>query len=267
MIERSWTGDLRRVTGCTPDTSLPIAIVIAECDVFVSEVDLPSAASGNIREAIALRLDSVSPIGEADVMIEVNEAEPAGDGRLCVGVAIVRKSTLEELEARFSGSEISSIGAFPQTDGSFLFTFRRKRKDARRSVVAAAAMLAGGLTFLAGLSVHLDRRIAASEAYEASLIRELRFHKEKAAWLTDVEDNRLASQKSAAVVSLLAEIVDELPGRALVQRIDISDGAVTVDGFAPDDAEWPATIAVHLTESLRPGYLAFRAMNDGRGGE
>lgn len=259
-IEEAWSGE-RRESRASNASTLPLAVALPAARVFETSVDLPAAAINSLRDAISLRLETLSPIAPEEVVFGVGAPKKIGENRIRVPVAITRKTDLQEIEQRFGAERLHAIGAMPGIDGSLRHVFKRFRDGAdtlNKTILAGAALFVALVVLLNGISIRLNREIAVLQTHEQSLLSALHHHKELTTWLPsgDFERTGVSGEDLAHAMALLAEA---LPESARLTSAEFGDGAWSVTGYASDEASWPDQVSPTFTASDRPGFRRFRA--------
>lgn len=259
LVEEAWSGE-RRISSVDGSPEFPIAVALPGSRVFETAADLPAAAAESLGDAIALRLEALSPLPPEEIVFGAGAPEKTGDGRIRVPVAIARKADVGRIEERFAGKRLHSIGAGAGDDGSLRYVFKRFSGEASalsKAAIVGAALILGAMMFATGLALRLDKEIAAGEAYEAALMAELRRHKDITAWLPDAGITR-SGVAGEDMAKALGGLANALPEGARLKRAVYTNGAWSLEGFAPETAAWPDQVSPAFTPSDRPGFQRFQ---------
>lgn len=264
MIERSLLGEARLAPQrVESEAALPLAIDLAANNVFETRVDLPVAARGALREAIAHRLESLSPLPASDVTFAIGRVAPSRADRLDVQVAIIRKRTIGELLQSPEGPRIGLVGAGADERGSFRYVFHKSARagaNGGRALFRALAITVAVSICIVGASAQLDRRIEAITAHEAALIAALREEKDLARFLTEPPAPPPPMRSFDKIAEDLARLSTDLPDGVWLEEISITPEGAAARGYARQGLQWPNGIAATTTPSDRPGIdgVAFR---------
>jgi hypothetical protein len=256
FIERSFLGAMRLAAPRKSADSLPLAIELPLKDAFETRADLPSEARGALREAIAHRLEALSPLPAADVTFAIGRVAPSRADRLDVHVAIIRKQTLWELLQSPEGPRIGLVGAGADERGCFRYVFHKSARagaNGGRTLYRMLAIAAAISICAFGADAQLDRRIEAMTAHEAALIRTLREEKDAARFLAAPPTPPPPTLSFDKVAADLARLSIDLPDGVWVEEISIGPSGLAASGYARRGLQWPETIAPTTTPSDRPG--------------
>lgn len=257
VIERSLLGAARLAPQPVEnEVSLPLAIELATNDVFEMSVDLPAEARGTLREAIAHRLERLSPLPGSDVNFATGRIAPARADRLEVSVAIVRKRTIDELLQSPEGAGIDLIGAGSDDRGNFHYVFHKKEgtgANGGRTLYRTLAIAAVISICAFGAGLHLDRRIEALTAHEDALIKALREEKDAARFLAEPPATPTSIRSFDKMAEDFARLSMDLPDGVWVEEISIGPSGLAASGYARQGRQWPKTIAPTMSPSDRPG--------------
>lgn len=267
-IERSLLGETR-LSPRNGDRRTPLlAVELAPSEIFETRVDLPSDARGALREAIAHRIDTLSPLPASDVEFAVGRAAPSRAGRLNVPIAIVRKKTIEETLQSPDGEKIGLIGAGADERGVFRYLFYRRSQapEDRRSALARLLAIAVALSICVfGAGAQLDRQIASLTAHEAALIGALRAEKDEARFLAEPLPAAPPGRSIEGIAADLVRLSAELSDGVWLEEISIGVDGLSASGYAREGVNWPNGIKATLSPSDRPGVerLALRLAEEG----
>lgn len=267
LIERSLFGETRCAPADGDAQVLPLAIELALSEVFETRADLPAAASRNLREAVSHRLDLLSPLPRELVEFAIGRVKEARGDRIDVGVAIVRKETIEASLNSETGEKIHLIGYGADTRGRFAYVFYERRGPTEGGARLTARLAAGVVAILflfAGADLHLRRRLGALEAHQAALIETAKMEKARFLFIEAPPALSPPGASGAEALAALAAIGDKLPPKAWIEEISLEPGGATIRGFAPDGETWPANATPALTPSDRPGVAMFSMRSDAR---
>lgn len=260
VIERSALGAQRVRPATTTRPGLRRAIEIRRSDIFETRANLPAAAGNSVEEAVAHRLDTLSPLPVADVAYAVGAPTALLPDRIEAPVAIIRRKLIDEARAAPGGDAIALIGADADEAGRFRYVFFESGADgpaSRRRALLFGALFGSAVLLLTGASAQLDRRIAATRAHQAALSEALRAEKAAAAFLEEPPPAPIAGMSGTEAASLLGKLATSLPEHAWIEEIALASEGATVQGFAPIEAAWPEGAAPSKAPSDRPGVQSF----------
>lgn len=146
-------------------------LVLAPPDVYVTRLELPAAARGRLRSAIALQLDHLAPIDPA--LLSWNSEVIGGEGKkLSLVVAMARTSRIQLLLSLFADHGLPPPKIVAMADGRPVTLFsppRRMSADRRAWLVAAGLIASIPFTTMAGAAM----LSGIEESRSAALQREL----------------------------------------------------------------------------------------------
>jgi len=211
--------------------------------VLTRPVELPAAAAENLREVLAFELHRLTPFHSQDVHFEFRALGPARDGQpLSVELRIVRRSVLEEVYAllapqHFRPSGQATLDAAAEGD-LCLQLVPEEREERRASWLGRALWPANAALLAAAILVPLgqyDERIETLRAEVAAA----RQGADVVVALRDQAD-ALAERRAALGalkrdtvprVEILRELTERIPDSTWIQRIEVNDGEVVINGL------------------------------------
>ncbi len=255
-------------------TATALAAVPAEA-VLIGEFDYPVLAPDDLRQALALDLDRLTPFRADEVAFDVEilsaPEQRGGVGRIALG--LVRRRDLDGLAAGFAarGYRPSGFALVEVGSGRVRFAFGGTvAKHATSSRLLPWLRLAVGLFLLLdlGLVVERDRQslaeLRAAVEAERPLIERARNLRAK----VETEEARrraLGAGGATTTLALLDEVTRLLPDGAYLERLSIDGGRLHLAGRAQDPSGLPALLASsHLWHGLSAapatsGQFAFDA--------
>lgn len=259
IVETSFFG-LSRVRAASPaDPPLPTRIALRSSDVFETRINLPAAAARRLGEAVALRLEELSPLPPSDVAVAVGPPQPAADGRIEATVALARKSAIEETRRALKIRDIASVGARPQVDGSLLYAFsapaKRSTQIGAHFLSLAALVLSAAALAVAGMQ-HLDRRQQTLEAERLGLMKALKAHEVRMAPFLSGGAPPPTMAATAALEKLRAALA-ALPRPSFVEEMRVSPQKVEIVYFAREGATPPPNATLIVRPGIRRGYQPY----------
>lgn len=258
VIERSWLGAQREAPAAAQGKDLPLAIELSPSAVFETSANLPTAAKRRLAEAVALRLDTLSPLPTDAVVHAVGAPGEVVDDRFDIGVAITRRSTIDALLAAPESDAIAVIGADPDESGRFRYVFfERKPNGASRALGPALALVMATALLLGGLDAQLDRQIAESDRLQSELREILNSEKARTMFLDAAPTTAISGLAGADLGDALARLAQVLPNALWMEEIQITSGHISATGYAPVGAVWPPASAPILSPSDRVGVQRF----------
>lgn len=259
IVERSWAGDRRLADAAGSDANLPASVVLDDALIFRTKLNLPREAAGNVRRAVELRLDEVSPLPPREVEFAIGAVKHTPKGRINVDVALARKADLTRICADRELETVSKITAQAGADKSFTFYDRstgERFADGKLGIAGLALMLsivAFGFSF----QYRGDAHIAALGEYEAHLrqnIARIRVENESLEHaLSTASPSTVGSDVSASIMAALKA----LPEQVVVEEITFENSVLSIAVLAPVDTAWPQSLKViQVVDSDYPGFVA-----------
>lgn len=237
-------GLLQQLLEAAPDFSLRrLTVLVPQENVLRRRLELPMMPDADLRSAVELQLDRLSPFKPEDVRFaaRVSERDPV-DGKLIAEVAIAPRASIEAVETR-----LSSLGLTPAimdvegADGaaSGFDLGRPRQQEAPRRALLVNLALVGAVAliwYMAGV------------AWETAREREIE------AWQARIADLRPLAQRSAAMrlnleamiepvnaarahrpglsLQVLAELTRLLPDTARLSEVRFEGDSVDCKGMA-----------------------------------
>ncbi|MFA5123498.1 PilN domain-containing protein [Zavarzinia sp.] len=255
-------------------TATALAAVPAEA-VLIGEFDYPVLAPDDLRQALALDLDRLTPFRAEEVAFDVEilagPERRGGIGRIALG--LVRRRDLDGLAAAFAarGCQPSGFVLVEEGSGQVRFAFGGSvARPAPSSRLLPWLRLAVGLFLLLDLALVVERdrqslaELRAAVEAERPLVERARNLRAK----IEAEEARrraFGAGGAAATLALLDEVTRLLPDGAYLERLSVDGGRLHLAGRAQDPGGLPALLAQsHLWRGLSPapagpGQFAFDA--------
>jgi len=222
------------------------AVQLPEDTVLRRSLVLPRLSEGEVRQAIELDVRAASPFPEADVVWGYDVER--GD-RLRVEIALTSRQLIEQqLEA--VKARLGDVAPEVWTGGERPFVIPgygepARLASARRSRMALFGLLAVTAVLLTGLSVTptLQLRARSIEAVHKNdelsrlVAPQVRMRDELARVGEQIAVLSKASEQRQDVVALLDQITRQLPDDVVLNRLEMSGGAVRISGQADNAAQ------------------------------
>jgi hypothetical protein len=262
-VEKSLFGEQRLVGVRGSPNDLLATVTLQDSLIFETMIDLPAAARNTLMDAVAMRLDEISPIPPEDASFAIGALRKPNPGRLEVEVAITKKSSINAAVKVLAGKRITSVGAAADATGKFKYSFKTFGKPANGALqqwpIAAAVLVSVFIVLAAAFNHRTSVKIAALEVYETDLIREarrLRADADKRAALAAIAPT-LTSLRD--VLGAINEITADIPDGGIIYEVSYANDALLISGLtpigrAPED-ERPT---LRRTPSEYPGYEKFQ---------
>jgi hypothetical protein len=262
-VEKSLLGEQRLVGERRSPDDLPTTVTLQDSLIFETMIDLPAAARNTLTDAIAMRLDEISPIPPEDASFAIGALRKSNPGRLDVEVAITKKSSINAAVKVLAGKRVTSVGAAADATGKVKYSFKSFGKLANGTLqqwpIAVAVLMAAFVLMAAAFNHRTSVKIAALEVYENDLIseaRRLRMDADKRATLAAIAPT-LTSLRD--VQGAINEITADMPDGGIFNEISFANDALQISGLAPI-ASTPetATLTLQRTPSNYSGYEKFQ---------
>lgn len=201
----------------------------------VRSLSLPRAASGNLREAVRLSLETISPMPVEDTAFAIVDTARSDTGEnVIVSVAVASKARLQRMEIRAqeAGVALGCVDVLDPTDSLATprYDLRSGHSPAqgmRPSILLAAlcALMLVGAGLLHGLA-RFDlqpkwQALAASSSAQAPKASQMQ---------------RQARQEQTPFVQVWAEITRLLPDTAFADSLQMQGNVVRISGHADNAA-------------------------------
>ncbi len=259
VIERSWAGERRLYAKTVGDELLPSSVIIDDALVFRTSLNLPREAMRDLRRAVELRLNELSPLPPQEVASSVIGARPADGNRINVDIAIVRKTTLANIREHQALQPVAKIIAANEGGEPFSFLNNQDTGGPHRPkwLLAIAALWVSILLLGISLQHRSAMHAQALDTYQDDL--------RQAIDAARAENERLHNLQVAAPPSLpgdyaFAEIVSAikaLPEGSVIEYVAVQNHTVQLRALAPAGLDWSdVQYSAHVTPSDRDGYEA-----------
>ncbi len=263
-VEKSLLGEQRLVREKQTDGDQPAVVVLQDSLIFETTIDLPAAARATLTDAIAMRLDEISPIPPEDASFAIGALRRSSLGRLEVEIAITKKSSINEAVKALAGKRVASVGAGAGPSGKMKYSFKALDNPAKGVLqqwpMAIAALMSALVLVTAAFNHRTSARIDALEAYETDLFQEARR-------LRSDTDQRAALAVIVPSLSRLRDVQDainetaaSLPESGIIDAISYANDVLQISGLTPlGRAPENETLALRRSPSKYPGYEKFQA--------
>lgn len=263
-VERSLFGE-RRLSNDSSALTVPKSLALASSDYFTTSISLPAEAEGSLKDAVELRLNEISPLPIENTVFALGRPEKTATNRLKVPVVITRQTTLAAVTTYYSSEELLEIGASPDHQGVLQFVFEQpnaEKRSAKRSLFTLGLLVASFAFLSFGIDVHLSKRLASIEAYEAALLSELRATRKDNALFNDIDQSVLERSKTQSFEEIASEVkaqMADLPNGAIIKHISVENGLVSIEGISPtlDDINASSLAHQQHSDNLDNGYQVF----------
>ncbi len=263
VVEKSLLGEQRLVREDGSSNDLPTTVALQDSLIFETMIDLPTAARATLTDAIAMRLDEISPIPPEDASFAIGALRKSNPGRLEVEIAIIKKSSINAAVKVLAGKRVASVGAAADPSGKMKYSFKTFGKPAKGALqqwpMAVAALMAALVILTVAFNHRTNAKIAALEIYETDLIREARRLR------SDADQRAALAAIAPPLVSVrdlqdaINEAVEELPEDGVIDEISYANDALQITGFTPiGSASKNATLLLRRAPSDYPGYEKFQ---------
>ncbi|NOX95413.1 MAG: hypothetical protein GXP04_10085 [Alphaproteobacteria bacterium] len=262
-VEKSLLGEQRLVGERGSPNDLPTTVTLQDSLIFETMIDLPTAARATLADAVAMRLDEISPIPPEDASFAIGALRKSNPGRLDVEVAITKKSSVNEAIKALAGRQVNNVGAAADATGKVKYSFKTFSKLANGALqqwpIAAAVLVSVFIVLAAAFNHRASVKIAALEVYENDLIseaRRLRADADKRATLAAIAPT-LTSLRD--VQGAINEITADIPDGGIINQISFANDALQISGLTPiGSAPKNATPPLRRTPSAYPSYEKFQ---------
>ncbi len=222
-----------------------VALKVKSDQILVRSIGLPAAASGNLRQAIALQIERKTPFASDDVFFDYKVLGRDADSRqIRVKVVLVPRSLADDLVHRSAsfglhataivseGGENANWISLP--DGSLRRNRTRRRLNLGLAVVAT-------LLLVAVVYIPLEQRREAVERLEIEM-GTLKTKADEVLRLRESIDRRYTAiaflqdrkRETASAVAVIAWLTELLPDDTWLLQFNMSDHTVRVSGYAPN---------------------------------
>ncbi len=263
VVEKSLLGEQRLVREKQSDGDRPIAVMLQDSMIFETMIDLPAAARTTLTDAIAMRLDEMSPIPPEDASFAIGAQRKSNPGRLEVEVAITKKSSINAAVKTLAGKRVVKVGAATSPSGKIKYTFKTFGKPTNGTLqhwpIAVTALMAAFIFLTVAFNHRTSVRLAALETYETDLIREarrLRSDADQRAVLAAIAPPLIGIRDMQGAIN---ETAAGLPEGGIVDKIIYANDALQVSGFTPlEHTPENETLVLRRSPSKYPGYEKFQ---------
>jgi hypothetical protein len=141
-------------------------IILESSDVFVTNLVLPKAARGRLKQAVRLQLSQVAPI-EPDLLRWAMDVRDSGQERIEIVAAMARSERIDQLQALFDGQGIDPPPVCVATPDGVIELARGSRTSGGIGRIGArpwaiAALLIASIPFTTALGATILRASAES---------------------------------------------------------------------------------------------------------
>jgi hypothetical protein len=247
-------------------------LVLATENAFLCQWQLPLAAAGHLKSAIALQLSKLMPMPTSLLLtdFEIAAANPS-QGIISVDVAALKQADIGPLVKAIGawGLRVTSIGLSDAPDGPERFRFASPDAPAReggvrrsdRVLMVAAAALSVTCAALAAMQTYRSHQ-ALEQAMAQTGTAATAALGEREVLINRLEPLIALSQAESApdAAALLAEVTRLVPHDAWLTTFELKDRHVRLVGLSPDPAAVVRLLAgsalltdVELRSSLSAG--------------
>jgi len=259
LINRSFFGNLQEVDDQNRETSTVIERhLIADEDIYTTQLILPNASRAKLARTIALRLEDLSPLPPEETAFAYNHIGKTEDKRLIIDVAMVRKSILMQLQQVTSGNP--DYVEIVSSQFTFKRTINRHKKLKFKTALAPMVFALSLCVFLMGANVFINQQKTALQNFEQKLIAEIKLEKKSQKKLARIREdqNALPSIITASeIISLLQKFETELPDKAFVQNVTIEANTIHAAGYTSNEktTENSTALTIKTKPSRRPNIV------------
>lgn len=256
-VEQSWAGE-SRLADALADKTLPAAVALDPSLVFETSLDLPASARGAVNQAVALRMEELSPIPPKEAAFAVGPVVLKG-GRIDVSLAIVRLETLSAVKSLLESKNLAIIGARLSEHGQFAYVFDRDanagQRNVKRWLVALLALWASLLLALGAFEMRQARMLSALDQQQSDLRQELKDLRAAGDYAERLQEFARASFTYSEAAGAIAGALESLPEGVVIESAAANNGEAAITGFTPHGAQ---TSGLVRSPSDYPGYDRFR---------
>lgn len=221
-----------------------VEFFLDQSDVLSGDVELPSAAASNIRQALAFQLPRLLPLESNDILFGASIiANDVARERMTVGYAVARKDSIERMckALESNGYRASKIFATPVIAGSKRQIELERAGQGRLLSLPflshpLTGLAAAGGALLLAFAIGQLRDSQISAAADQSEVARLEAGTaislaQRAAELRSTVEEIATLRKSPVTAALLSDLAANTPDDAWFDRLTISGSEVRISGY------------------------------------
>jgi len=241
-----------------------VALVLPDELVLSHRLVLPNLVRAELREALRLEVDALSPFPEADTVWGAR-IERSDDGRRPVVLAISSRSRIEATwNTAPAGDDARAVEVWAWADGPVVFggygEARRERSQFRRRILVVSAVAAVvAMAYVLALAPFMAMRQQVFDAQrqvaglQSETVELLKAREAAVSGGARLQAIRARIGERVALLPMLDELARLLPDDVYLTRVDMRSGRVTIAGLASNAAALMEKI------SSAPQFVGVRA--------